>query len=32
MPTEALNAWEEAAQREVERQAFIDASLGPKYF
>ncbi len=32
MPAEALDAWEEVAQCEVERQAFIDASLGPKEF
>ncbi len=32
MPAEACDAWEEAAQHEVERQAFIDASLGPKEF
>ena len=29
MLAEMLDAWEEAACREVERQAFIDASLGP---
>ncbi len=32
MPAEALDTWEEAAQHKVERQAFIDASLGPKEF
>jgi hypothetical protein len=28
MPAETLDKWEEAARKEVERQAFIDASLG----
>ena len=32
MPAETLDAWEEVARREVERQAFIDASLGPREF
>jgi len=32
MPMEALDDWEEGARNEVERQAFIDASLGPKEF
>jgi hypothetical protein len=32
MPAKTLEAWEEAAWREVERQAFINASLGPKEF
>jgi hypothetical protein len=32
MPAETLDAWEEAARKEVERQAFIDASLGPWEF
>lgn len=32
MPAETLEAWEEAAQREVECQVFIDASLGPQEF
>jgi len=32
MPTEALNDWKEAARREVERQAFINTSLGPQEF
>jgi len=32
MPTETLDAWEEAARKEVERQAFINASLGPREF
>jgi hypothetical protein len=32
MPNEMLDAWEEAAHKEVERQAFIDASLGPREF
>jgi hypothetical protein len=29
MPAETLDDWEEAARKEVECQAFIDASLGP---
>jgi len=29
MPAEVLDDWEEAARREVEKQVFIDASLGP---
>lgn len=32
MPAETLDQWEEAARKEVERQAFIDASLGPREF
>src|SRR5216683_4824836 len=32
MPAEALDAWEEVAWCEVERQVFIDTSLGPKEF
>jgi hypothetical protein len=32
MPVEVLDDWEEAVRKEVERQAFIDASLGPKEF
>ena len=32
MPAENLDAWEEATRCEVERQAFIDASLGPKEY
>jgi hypothetical protein len=32
MPTKMLDKWEEAARQEVERQAFIDTSLGPKEF
>ena len=32
MPAETLDAWEEVARREVKRQAFIDASLGPREF
>jgi len=32
MPAETLDAWKEAARKEVERQAFIDASLGPWEF
>jgi hypothetical protein len=32
MPTEALDAWEEVAWQEVERQACINTSLGPKEF
>ena len=30
IPAETLDAWEEAVCREVEHQAFIDTSLGPK--
>jgi hypothetical protein len=30
MPAEALDAWEEVARKEVECQAFIDASLRPR--
>jgi len=29
---EALDAWKEAAQHKVKRQAFINASLGSKEF
>jgi len=32
MPTKTLDNWEEAAQKEVECQAFIDASLRPRNF
>ena len=32
MPTETLDAWEEAVRKEVECQVFIDASLGPREF
>ena len=32
MLVETLDAWEEAAWREVKQQAFIDASLGPREF
>ncbi len=32
MLVETLDTWKEAARREVERQAFIDASLGPREF
>jgi len=29
MPVETLDEWKEATRKEVECQAFIDASLGP---
>jgi hypothetical protein len=32
MPAESLDDWEEAARQEVEHQAFIDTSLGPREF
>ena len=32
MLAETLDEWEEATRKEVERQAFIDASLGPREF
>jgi hypothetical protein len=32
MPVETLDEWEEAARKEVECQAFIDASMGPQEF
>jgi len=32
MPAENLDEWEEAARKEVEQQAFINASLGPQEF
>jgi len=32
MLAETLDDWEEAVRKEVERQAFIDASLGPREF
>ncbi len=32
MPIEALDDWEEAVQKEVKCQAFIDASLGLREF
>jgi hypothetical protein len=32
IPAETLDAWEKVAHQEVERQAFIDASLRPKEF
>jgi len=32
MLAKMLDDWEEAAWKEVKRQAFIDASLGPREF